>query len=198
MCQGSRSSMTPTRSSAVATSDPPVSSPVDWASWVPTEEATLLFVLPGDGRILLIHKKRGLGKGLFNGPGGRLEPGETPVQAAIRETREELGIEVVEPVKAGLLRFHFIDGYKLKVHVFRSVRHEGIPRETEEARPAWFPVDGIPYDRMWADDPLWIPILLGGGTFDGRFVFDGQALLWHHVEPSGELSPSQGGQPCKS
>ncbi len=63
----------------------------DWSTWTPTEEATLLFAFDGGGRVLLIHKKRGLGKGKINGPGGRLEAGETPVQAAVRETREEVG-----------------------------------------------------------------------------------------------------------
>ena len=51
---------------------------VDWDCWVPDERATLLFVVRG-GEILLMHKKRGLGAGKINGPGGRLEPGETPM-----------------------------------------------------------------------------------------------------------------------
>lgn len=181
-----------TRSSAAATSSPAFAdersagpSPVRWASWRPTERATLLFVLPGDGRVLLIHKKRGLGRGLFNGPGGRLEPGETPVQAAVRETREELCIEALDPVPAGRLRFHFVDGYKLQVHVFRSGAYRGEPAETDEAVPAWFRLDRVPYDRMWADDPLWLPRLFAEQAFDGRFVFDGQAMLWHDVTSRG-------------
>ena len=64
-------------------------SEIDWASWVPTEKATLLFVLR-DGQVLLIHKKTGLGAGKINGPGGRIDPGETPRQCAIREVQEEL------------------------------------------------------------------------------------------------------------
>ncbi len=49
---------------------------VDWTTWEPKERATLLFVIK-EGQILLIRKKRGLGAGKINGPGGRLEPGET-------------------------------------------------------------------------------------------------------------------------
>jgi len=59
---------------------------IDWASWTPTERATLLFVLR-DGQILLIHKKTGLGAGKINGPGGRIEPGESAQEGAIREVR---------------------------------------------------------------------------------------------------------------
>ncbi|MEO1370466.1 MAG: NUDIX domain-containing protein, partial [Acidobacteriota bacterium] len=57
---------------------------IDWRRWRPTDRATLVFVIDG-GRILLIRKKRGLGAGKVNGPGGRLEAGETPVQCAVRE-----------------------------------------------------------------------------------------------------------------
>ena len=48
-------------------------SDVDWTNWTPTERATLLFVIR-DGQMLLIHKKKGLGAGKINGPGGRIEP----------------------------------------------------------------------------------------------------------------------------
>ncbi len=57
---------------------------IDWTRWIPKERATLLFVVR-DGQILLIHKKRGLGAGKINGPGGRLDPGETPEICAVRE-----------------------------------------------------------------------------------------------------------------
>ena len=53
---------------------------------------TLVFDIDGP-QVLLIRKKRGLGAGKINGPGGRLEAGETPEQCAIRETHEEVGID---------------------------------------------------------------------------------------------------------
>ena len=62
---------------------------IDWPTWQPTEKATLLFVLM-DGRILLIDKKTGLGAGKIDGPGGRIDPGETALHGAIREVQEEL------------------------------------------------------------------------------------------------------------
>lgn len=153
----------------------------DWSAWQPTEVATLMFVFDDRDRVLLIDKKQGLGKGLINGPGGRLEPGETPVQAAVRETIEEVGVHVADPVFCGLLRFHFIDGYNLMGHVFKGHRWEGKPIETEEAVPHWFAVDAIPYEQMWADDRYWFPHVLAGRIFDGRFVFDGETMLWRAV-----------------
>lgn len=161
---------------------------VDWrcgdgALWRPDKVATLLFVFDGAGRVLLIHKKRGLGRGKINGPGGRLEPGETPVQAAVRETREELGIAVADPRFCGSLRFQFTDGYALHGHVFKTTRWTGEPVETDEAIPEWFPVDAIPYDRMWEDDRHWFPLMLAGTPFSGRFIFDGETMRWMSLEP---------------
>ena len=46
---------------------------IDWATWNAVDVATLLFVIK-DGRALLIRKKRGLGAGKINAPGGRLDP----------------------------------------------------------------------------------------------------------------------------
>ena len=154
----------------------------DWTTWTPTEKATLLFAFDGEGRVLLIHKKRGLGKGKINGPGGRLESGETPVQAAVRETVEEVGIEVADPQFCGTLQFHFTDGYNLTGYVFKAYSWTGNPIETDEALPEWFPVDNIPYNRMWADDSHWFPHLLSGRIFKGRFIFDGDTMLSKLVE----------------
>jgi len=43
---------------------------IDWENWKPVERATLMFVIR-DEQVLLIHKKRGFGKGKINGPGGK-------------------------------------------------------------------------------------------------------------------------------
>lgn len=61
---------------------------IDWASWKAKDPATLVFVVK-EGSILLIRKKRGLGAGKINGPGGRLEAGERPLEGAVREAQEE-------------------------------------------------------------------------------------------------------------
>ena len=60
---------------------------IDWSAWSAVDRATLLFVIR-DGQILLIRKKRGLGAGKINGPGGKLDPGETWRAAAIREAAD--------------------------------------------------------------------------------------------------------------
>ncbi len=144
---------------------------IDWQSWKPVDRATLLFVVRGD-EILLIRKKRGLGAGKINGPGGRIDPGELPLAAAIREAEEEVGITPIEPSECGELSFQFVDGYSIHVHVFQSASFHGEPRETDEAIPLWFALTDIPYDEMWADDRIWLPLMLKGTPFVGRFIFN--------------------------
>jgi len=153
---------------------------IDWERWVPARRATLLFVIRG-GEILLIHKKRGLGAGKINGPGGHLEPGETPRECAIREVREELCVTPTGVQSCGELRFQFTYGFSLHGYVFTASGCLGAPQETPEAIPRWTSLDAIPYDRMWADDRLWIPLMLKGVPFDGRFLFDVDVLLGQAV-----------------
>ncbi len=154
---------------------------IDWVSWRAKDPATLVFVVK-DRSILLIRKKRGLGAGKINAPGGRLEPGETPLEAAIRETREEVCITPLDLSYAGVNLFQFVDGYSIHVHVFKASDFEGDPKETDEATPLWASVDEIPYEEMWEDDRLWIPLVLEGVPFSGRYVFDGDRMLDHVLD----------------
>jgi 8-oxo-dGTP diphosphatase len=148
----------------------------DWSRWQARDPATLVFVVQGP-RILLIRKKRGLGAGKINGPGGRLHAGESPEACAVRETEEELGVTPVGLSKSGENRFQFTDGYSIHVHVYRARDLHGTPVETDEAAPLWVATDAIPYHEMWEDDRLWLPHVLAGRRFSGRFLFDGDRML---------------------
>lgn len=158
-----------------------------WKIWKAELPVTLMFVVSG-GQILLIEKKRGFGAGKVNGPGGKIDPGETPLECAVRETHEELCITVKNPVKLGELWFAMSDHPDLLCHVFRADEFEGTPTETDEAVPLWTPLDAIPYTRMWADDRFWLPLLIQGKTFVGRFMFEAETIRWMEVEEAVEWS----------
>ena len=151
-------------------------SDIDWDTWGPNMRANLVFIHQAD-RVLLIRKKTGLGQGKINGPGGKLEAGETPLQAAIREVQEELSITVLDPVERGELYFHFLDGLQMYVTVFSATQFEGTPTESIEAKPHWFDIDKIPFNEMWQDDQYWLPHMLKGSNFSARFVFDEEEML---------------------
>jgi 8-oxo-dGTP diphosphatase len=155
---------------------------VDWKTWQPTVRATLMFIRDGD-RVLLIRKKRGFGKGKVNGPGGKLDPGESEHDCAVRETFEELTVHARHACKRGELWFQFVDGLAMHVAVFMAFEHDGEATETEEAEPLWTPIESIPFERMWADDAHWLHrMLTGEEQFLGQFLFDGDAMLHHHLE----------------
>ena len=154
---------------------------VDWGAWTPTVRATLLFVVRA-GQVLLIRKKRGLGAGKINGPGGKLDPGETAEQCAVRETLEEVGVRATGVREAGQLWFEFVDGLRIHCTVFRASGCVGTPVETDEARPLWTSVDALPYAEMWADDRHWLPAMLAERPFRLWATFDGERMLDHRLE----------------
>ena len=153
---------------------------MNWSTWQPRECANLCFIVK-DGRILLIRKKRGLGAGKINGPGGKLDPGETALASAIRETQEEIGVTPLEIEERGVLHFQFADGYSLHCAVFLARDFTGEVIETDEATPLWFDLGAIPYDEMWADDRHWLPPMLAGQCFRAWFEFDGERMLTKDV-----------------
>lgn len=157
--------------------------PPDWPSWKPGVLATLMFIVDEEaGRVLLIRKKRGLGAGKINGPGGKMDPGETSLECAVRETQEELGVTALEPVKHGELWFQFVDGLALHVDVFRATRWQGEPVETPEAIPLWTSLAELPFEEMWADDRHWLAeVLVEKKHFIGRFLFDDDTMLSSEV-----------------
>lgn len=149
---------------------------INWDTWQPEISATLLFVVK-DGKILLIDKKTGLGKGKINGPGGKLEPGETPEQCAIRETQEELLINPLNVKFGGELFFHAEDMPRIHGFIYTATDFEGTPTETREARPRWFDLEDIPFERMWDDDAIWLPHVLEGKVVDAWFTFEEETML---------------------
>jgi 8-oxo-dGTP diphosphatase len=159
-------------------------SDLDWENWQARDPATLVFVFQDD-EILLINKKTGLGKGKVNGPGGKVDPGETPEVCAVRECQEELGITVSELEYCGQHKFQFVDGYSIHVWVYRTRVYEGVPGETHEAEPLWVRQDRIPYDQMWEDDRLWLPMLIRGERFQTRWIFDGDRMLDYDIQRDG-------------
>ena len=147
-------------------------------------ESTVLYVIKG-GKILLIKKKRGIGKGMWNGPGGKVADEDIEV-AAVREVKEEIGIVPDNVKKAGELEF-YLGGDRMDwhVHVFTAADYDGIEKESKEAEPKWFSLSRIPYNEMWPDDAIWMPLMLNGKKFRGKFYYESKRakkLLRHEIE----------------
>ena len=149
---------------------------IDWEHWVPDEDAVLCFIRQ-DFQVLLINKKTGLGAGKINAPGGRIENGETAMDAAIRETEEEISVTPGSIRKCADLSFEFTNGYSLHASAFFADAYTGEPTESDEAKPFWCSLDEIPFEKMWEDDRAWLPLALDGKLIQGRFIFDGDVML---------------------
>lgn len=147
------------------------------------KQATLLYLVQDD-QILLAMKKRGFGADRYNGVGGKIEPGESIEEAAIRECQEEIGITPFGLEKVAHLTFAFNgDDAKvpgMKVHVFMARDWEGEILESEEMAPEWFYMDMIPYHKMWSGDIHWLPAVLGGSALVGDFTFDENDEVTRH------------------
>ncbi len=133
--------------------------------YVPMTERTICFLL-SDSEIFLGKKIKGFGEGKINGYGGKLEKGETPEDAAIRELEEEAGVYAhsEDLDKRAIIDFYFPfkTDFSQKVHVYFLRKWSGEPQETKEMTPVHFPINAIPYDKMWDSDKLWLPQLIEG------------------------------------
>lgn len=119
-------------------------------------------LVDSDGRVLLSQRPRGKAMaGLWEFPGGKVEPGETPEQAVVRELAEELGIETKVACLAPLtFASHSYESFHLVMPLFVCRRFWGIPRPHEGQTLKWVrPRDMRQYPMPPADEPL-IPFLI--------------------------------------
>ncbi|NOX40451.1 MAG: 8-oxo-dGTP diphosphatase MutT [Alphaproteobacteria bacterium] len=92
-----------------------------------------------DGRVLLTQRPEGKSMaGLWEFPGGKIEPGETPEEALIRELQEELGIDTWQSCLAPLsFASHSYDDFHLLMPVFACRKWQGIPQSREGQAMKW-------------------------------------------------------------
>lgn len=155
------------------------------------KQLTLVFLLR-EGEVLLAMKKRGFGAGRWNGVGGKLEPGETIEQALVRETREEIGVQLLAYDKVAQISFDELyngERTSMNVTVYTSDDWDGEPTESDEMRPQWYRKDEVPYDDMWPDDIYWLPIVIAGDSkVQASFTLDEHdAIVSYDVQKVAEL-----------
>ncbi|WP_116419683.1 8-oxo-dGTP diphosphatase [Subtercola boreus] len=136
----------------------------------------LLRTAPDGGtEVLLGQKLTGLGVGKMVGPGGKIEPGESALEAIVREVEEETSIRVApsDLREAGFLSYAFPHrpAWSQESTVFVATVWHGHPEPSEELAPRWFALDDIPFDLMWDDAKYWLPRVLNGEQVRARFSF---------------------------
>ena len=143
---------------------------------VPTSECMVIRHTDRGAELLLGLKKRGIGEGKLVAPGGHVEPGETDLQACVREVKEETGLAVdvgdLRPLGRVVFRFPSRPEWDMYVAMFACERYEGEPAESDELTPAWYLLNDLPFERMWDDAKYWLPRVLAGEQLNAEITLN--------------------------
>jgi 8-oxo-dGTP diphosphatase len=123
----------------------------------PTVLVSAVALIDVDGRVLLTRRPEGKAMaGLWEFPGGKVEPGETPEAALIRELEEEIAINTWQSCLAPLtFASHGYDDFHLLMPLFACRKWEGTPAGREGQRIEWVRVNRLrDYPMPPADVPL--------------------------------------------
>lgn len=132
---------------------------------LPTVLVVAAALIDADGRVLIAQRPQGKQlAGLWEFPGGKVEPGERPEAALIRELREELGIETKAACLAPFVfASHAYETFHLLMPLYLCRRWEGVVTRHEHAALAWVKPNRLrDYPMPPADEPLiaWLRDLL--------------------------------------
>ena len=135
-----------------------------------------LCYLRRDGYTLMLRKARGEQRGMWNGLGGKFEPGETPESCARREVLEESGLTVARLVYRGLLTFPRFDGERdWYAFVFTSGDFRGGLRPSAEGELVWVPDRELLDLELYRGDRVFLPWLDQPRLFSARLDYhDGE------------------------
>ncbi len=144
-----------------------------------------LAVIPRGENVLLGKKKKGkIGIGVLSGPGGVLEPGETFRTCLIRETREELEIEL-DPTSlelVGVIDFYHAEKIDFRVIIYRAQILSGELHETDDMIPDWYPLSDETFARTYEADRFWLPKAARGERFRAKVYYRERARGFERIE----------------
>jgi 8-oxo-dGTP diphosphatase len=150
--------------------------------------ATLCYVRDGthaQGQTLMLHrikKANDMHAGKWNGLGGKLEPGETPEECAIREVLEESGLRMIDPVLRGIITFpQFSKGEDWYTFIFVATKFTGELIDSTEGVLAWVENDKLFELNLWPGDRIFLRWLDDQRFFSAKFVYQAGELTNYDV-----------------
>lgn len=146
--------------------------------------ATLVYIRSG-GRTLMMHRVKKPGDmhwGKWNGLGGKMKPGETPEECAVREVREESGLLIEKPRLRGLITFPAFDQYDdWYVFLFTADRFSGTLAEADEGYLKWVEDEKLLDLELWEGDRIFLPWLEEERFFSAKIRYHQGRLSGHEV-----------------
>jgi 8-oxo-dGTP diphosphatase len=146
--------------------------------------ATLCYVKK-DAHTLMVHrikKANDMHQGKWNGLGGKLEPGESPEECALRELYEETGLRVANPLLKGFITFPAFDDFEdWYVYVFIIRQFTGELIDSVEGTLRWVPDAELLDLNLWEGDRIFLPWLDRPGLFSAKFIYNRGRLVSHTV-----------------
>jgi 8-oxo-dGTP diphosphatase len=153
--------------------------------------ATLAYIIYQNEVLLLYRNKKvnDYHEGKYVAIGGRLEPGETPLECIIREMKEESGYDL-SPDEISFKGYIYFD------EISRNKKTEDLPAfnwlvflyyvrvsekrciDNKEGDLQWFAIEDIPYHKMWSGDRIFTPNILNStDIIEAKFLYDGEEIV---------------------
>ncbi|OED59006.1 NUDIX hydrolase [Acholeplasma laidlawii] len=143
---------------------------------------TVLIYIEQNSKYLLIHKhKKDMNFNKYMGVGGKIEFGESPYEAAIRETFEETGLSI-EPIFKGNIYFHAKD-YREHMILYKALEFSGELKSSDEGELTWVDKDKLKDLPMWEGDYYFLEKLDSQEPFEMHLYYDGDKLIRVLDEP---------------
>lgn len=143
------------------------------------DETVLVYIYKNDDVLMLLRNKEedDINKGKWIGVGGHLEKEETPIDALIREVKEETNLDVIKYKYHGLV--YFVNGdYIEKMHIFTVSEIKGELKECDEGTLAYIPKKDLLSLNMWEGDKIFLELIVTNSPyFELRLIYDGDKLV---------------------
>jgi 8-oxo-dGTP diphosphatase len=146
--------------------------------------ATLCYVRRGGQTLMLYRnkKKNDYHQGKWNGLGGKLDPGESPEECAVREVLEESGLRVGPPRLRGMITFPAFDGVDdWYTFLFTMDSPGGELIDSPEGTLSWIDDDKLLKLNLWPGDRIFIPWTFDDRFFSAKFVYAAGEFVGYEV-----------------
>lgn len=108
----------------------------------PIRKAVRCYLIKDNEVVVTKYKKGNKKEGYYDIPGGKIEEGESPKQTAIREMKEETGIEIQNLKYKGIMTIEYLDRLFI-FDTFITKEYEGEPQEFEKNTSEWIDIDEL-------------------------------------------------------